>query len=378
MPTSERLEEDLERWLTANVIDLSTANRIRDYEGSHESTGRSRWLIVVAIIFGALMLAAGVLLFVAAHWDELSPMQRMLLVLFTITALHLSGGILHSRMKSLSAALHGVGTVALGGGIFLAGQIFNLQEHWPGGILLWSIGAVLGWLVLRDPVQATLAALLCPFWLASEISVRFEHVHGTQATLARYALMIAFAYLSALPVEYKSYFRRALVVIGSILLLPVAAAVPLMRYEFHWRESRDLSTPIAILFALVAFGVPLLTAWLLRGRAARWVVGFALWTFVLACFDSHDKVEEMGLYCWFGIGAIGLVWWGLREHRRERINLGVTGFALTVIAFYFSAVMDKLGRSAALIGFGMLFLFGGWSLEKVRRKLVRHADGGAR
>jgi len=32
------------------------------------------------------------------------------------------------------------------------------------------------------------------------------------------------------------------------------------------------------------------------------------------------------------------------------INLGVAGFALTVIIFYFSDVMDKLGRSASLIG----------------------------
>jgi hypothetical protein len=64
------------------------------------------------------------------------------------------------------------------------------------------------------------------------------------------------------------------------------------------------------------------------------------------------------------------------ERRRERINLGVAGFALTVVIFYFSDVMDKLGRSASLIGLGMLFLFGGWALEKSRRELVARVSGG--
>ena len=75
-----------------------------------------------------------------------------------------------------------------------------------------------------------------------------------------------------------------------------------------------------------------------------------------------------------------MVGWGLLERRSERINLGVAGFALTVIIFYFSDVMDKLGRSASLIGLGVLFLFlflfGGWALERARRQLVARVAGG--
>jgi len=39
--------------------------------------------------------------------------------------------------------------------------------------------------------------------------------------------------------------------------------------------------------------------------------------------------------------------------------------------------MDKLGRSASLVGFGLLFLLGGWKLEQLRRKLVARTAGGA-
>jgi hypothetical protein len=48
----------------------------------------------------------------------------------------------------------------------------------------------------------------------------------------------------------------------------------------------------------------------------------------------------------------------------------MAGFAITILCFYFSTVMDKLGRSESLIGLGVLFLAGGWALEKLRRRLV--------
>jgi uncharacterized membrane protein len=65
-----------------------------------------------------------------------------------------------------------------------------------------------------------------------------------------------------------------------------------------------------------------------------------------------------------------MIAWGMYEARRERINLGILGFGLTVICFYFSNVMDKLGRSASLMGLGLLFLVLGWVLERTRRRLV--------
>ena len=83
------------------------------------------------------------------------------------------------------------------------------------------------------------------------------------------------------------------------------------------------------------------------------------------------------LYPWWALGAIGLVAWGVRDGRGERVNLGAAIFAATIIAFYFSQVMDKLGRSASLVGLGLLFLAGGWALERVRRRLVLQARGAA-
>jgi hypothetical protein len=53
------------------------------------------------------------------------------------------------------------------------------------------------------------------------------------------------------------------------------------------------------------------------------------------------------------------------------------GFAVVVGWFYFSDIFDKVGRSLGLIGLGILFLTGGWALEKARRGLMARMDSEA-
>jgi uncharacterized membrane protein len=376
------LEQALHQWVDAGVIDQQTADRIRTFESAPKSPGL-RWPAVLAIAFGAIMVGAGVLLFVAAHWEDLSPTQRFLLVLAMVAGFHLAAGALMPRMRALGLALHAVGTVALGGGIYLAGQIFNLQEHWPGAVLLWAIGACLSWGVLRDWLQATLAALLIPAWIASEWSVRAEQFSGTEKMLLQFLTLLAITYLSAQRGGNESYFRRALKWTGGLALLPLAAALAATEGGGWYRWP---AMPISFRAAgyVMAFLLPLVAAWLLRRKAAIWNVAFGLWVFVLGLFNSRDIFgtrdifEELAIYALCALGSMGMVYWGLQERRRERINLGVAGFAITIMVFYFSSVMDKLGRSASLVGFGLLFLLGGWKLEQLRRRLVARTAGGTR
>src|SRR5260370_40395922 len=91
------------------------------------------------------MLAAGVLLFVSAHWADLSPSARFSLVLALVGVFHVAGAVFSEKFPALSVALHGVGTAAFGVGGFLAAQIFNLREHWPGGVVLLALGGWFGW-----------------------------------------------------------------------------------------------------------------------------------------------------------------------------------------------------------------------------------------
>jgi hypothetical protein len=65
-----------------------------------------------------------------------------------------------------------------------------------------------------------------------------------------------------------------------------------------------------------------------------------------------------------------VVLWGVKDQQRLAVNVGVLGFALAVFGFYFSSVFDKLDRALGLIGIGVIFIGGGWLLERARRKLI--------
>ena len=69
------------------------------------------------------------LLFVSAHWDGLSPQARFALVVGLVSGFHIAAAAAGGRFPGMATTLHAVGTVSLGAGIFLAGQIFNAAPH---------------------------------------------------------------------------------------------------------------------------------------------------------------------------------------------------------------------------------------------------------
>jgi uncharacterized membrane protein len=151
-----------------------------------------------------------------------------------------------------------------------------------------------------------------------------------------------------------------------------------LRYAYYYSRP-PLSPTLVMLGWTLALGLPLLLAAVFRRDRAMSNVAGGAWLLAVSQFNYRDNDSELAVYALCGVAAIGLIAWGLREAQKNYINVGVVGFALTVLFFYFSNVMDKLGRSFALITGGILFLVGGYFLEKVRRKLLRQlaTQGGA-
>jgi len=368
-------EKDLQRWVDANLLDAPTAERIRQFENTNRSG--LRWPAMLAIGFGALMLCAGVLLFVAAHWDEMSPAQRFTLALAMVAVFHLAGGLLGGKVPAMGVAMHLVGTITLGAGIYLAGQIFHLEEHWPGGLMLWSLGAVLGWIILRQWPQAMLAAVLIPCWLGGEWSLATESYRGAWNIAAQGFLLLAIVYLSATPREPNRALRKGMIWIGCFALIPMIGDVmftgDVEHYSWGFRFPSLPTHLLAFGYASAYLPLLLLAAFLRRGRSVP-VLLSAVWVFVLGVLSRIQHPEHsLLIYLWVALGACGLCYWGMRENRKLFINYGTVIFALDVITFYFSDVLDKLGRSMGLILLGAIFLAGGWVLNRLRSDLIVRA-----
>jgi len=186
----------LNRWQKAGVLDSVTASRIRAWESEQKHPSGLQWQGLVALILGAILLAGGVALFVSSHWDQIGPGARFAVVLGMVSLFHLGGALTRKSYHGLGTALHAVGTLSTGAAIALVGQIFNIEEHWPAAVLMWAIAALVGWALLHDQAQQTIALLLVPAWILSEFSYAAEGHIGQDAYIGRFMVVWAVLYLT--------------------------------------------------------------------------------------------------------------------------------------------------------------------------------------
>ncbi len=368
-------------------------------ESKTEPTGIA-WQGRVALILGGILLASGVALFISAHWDQLGIGMRYMLVMAMVAIFHLGGAVARQKYPATSTALHAVGTISTGAAIALVGQIFNIQEHWPAAILMWAIAALCGWMLLRDQAQQTLALLLVPSWLICEWTYSAENHIGADIYVGRFMFVWAILYLTLFIGTDRRVVRGILFAVSAI-----SAVTSIFLLLDSWRSWYGMQplpplhtriwgwidiAVIPILFSLVRLRqsvkspakglsrwgvstVPVLAAiafvlalpWCTRIWTEHYNNGVATssWTRTEPSLVAHALVAA---FCIF------LIWWGVTQASRGLVNFGVFAFGATVAWFYFSDLFDKMGRSLGLISLGILFLAGGWILEKTRRGLLHH------
>jgi uncharacterized membrane protein len=375
-------EQHLARWMSAGVVDAATAERIRAFESAEEKPVGQRWQVLIALVLGGILLGSGVLLFVAAHWDQVSPIARLLLVVGMLAVLHLGAIAAAERFAGMATVLHGVGTVAAGAAIGMVGQIFNMQEHWPAAVLLWALCAAAGWWWLRDQFQQICLMLLAPAWLICEWTYRASIYRGEEVYLARTIAVLAAVYLTAFVHSRKLVVFGVLFGVAGIALVVCTEMLTEGWDHYSWQTQPALPLGLRI-SAIVLMALILAAGWVWEKKSvlpgiAVLVMAFALpWLQTVIKeynqFSHQDWTHtEPSVWSYALVAAVSIVlaWWGVSERSRAVVNYGIGVFAVTVAWFYFSSLMDKLGRSLGLIGLGVVFLLGGLLLERVRRRLM--------
>lgn len=379
------IERLLIRWRLAGVLDAVAADRIRAWETEQKRPAGLRWQGIVALVLGAILLACGVTLFVSAHWDEIGPGSRYAILMGTVCVFHLAGAWTRNGYAALSTTFHAVGTVSTGAAIALVGQIFNIQDHWPAAILVWALAALAGWVLLHDEAQQTITFLLFPAWMFSELWFYSEHHSGQEVYLGRLVTVWAALYLTLFLGSRRRVVQGILFAAAAIAV--VAGTAMMMQGWRSW-GIEPIAIPFTVrLWSWVAIAVLPLFFSLFHLRKSLVAVAAAFMFSLVLPWTEHTWTEHPNLgngvkisytrsdptlatHALVILFAVFIIWWGMRAASRAMVNVGIVYFAIAVAWFYFSDVFDKVGRSLGLIGLGVLFLAGGWALEKTRRGLL--------
>src|SRR5258705_1068019 len=102
----QSFERYLVRWRAAGLIDEVMESSIRAFESADARPSGRRWQVILALVLGGILLGAGVLLFVAANWDDVSPGWRLTLVLGMLALFHGAGIAAKERLSGFAPAMH--------------------------------------------------------------------------------------------------------------------------------------------------------------------------------------------------------------------------------------------------------------------------------
>jgi uncharacterized membrane protein len=378
---SSWLNPEIDRWVRTGIISADQAERIRAlYESpSAPRAGeprRSRPVVILSVL-GALFIAAGIVLFFAHNWTDIPRWGKLLVISGALAGMYAAADkFLFSRRGKSSV----VGTSLLlaaggvyGAAIFLIGQIYNLNSHWPNGLLVWWLGVLPLAYVFDSQALIWLTLVIGQSWFCSELLTYTSEQVGLGLILLLTLLLWTLA---------DAHER-----LGAALAGPIRAfaameglAVLLLRTWPLWgRYDQRQQHPAA--FALLCAAIGVLLAWDIaakRTRAAAWkfepraIAGLtiyaALFIFVPLGSGGWARVAYNAILLAVIAGVLAR---GIRRAQPWMVNIAVSFIAFEAIARYIDAFWGYLARSAAFLVSGVLLLAGGWLLERQRRFWLR-------
>lgn len=351
-----KLSADIARWLEAGLIDRQTADRLLVDVG-HSEARRLSFGAVLAIM-AAVLVGAAILLFIAANWEAVPRIARVIALFLVIAGGYVGGAVLKSRgHDGLGEGLYIVGCAAFGASIALIGQMYHMSGDERAAILIWCLGTLLAAAALRSSVLTAASAVLAVAWLL--VGEGFGQAHGpdwrylglgaliwavsywTQSAASRHLLLLSlvlFAVLVGLHGDPLLVGAATAVVSATVFLVASWAhegvervaklggpypAHPLVGFLTGMAmvqiEVGDLFWPMFIA-SLVAFA-GIVAALLLRGRQSalmRWIAyaAFVVELGVLYTVTLGTMMETSALFFFSGVSLSLAAWLIARVEKR--------------------------------------------------------------
>ena len=165
------LAGEIDRWSRDRIITAEQGARIRALYP--EAVPALSWGLLVFSGLGAVIVGLGVILLLAYNWDDIPKFGKLALIFGSMIGAHAAGLELRAKAgwrPQLGEVLSLLGSMLFGAGIWLVAQVYNIDEHFPNGFLLWGLGSLaLAW-ALDSIAQGLLAVVVLTIWGCAEVS----------------------------------------------------------------------------------------------------------------------------------------------------------------------------------------------------------------
>jgi len=385
----ERLAAESSAWVGEGLLSAEQRAALLARHPVAAPASGHRFIAILALIGGGL-LAAGVALLIAAHWERIGDWIKIGALVALLVGANVAGWrcrIAPGRYPKVGEACFLLGAVLFLLGIALVSQIYHLDRRPADGVLIWWLGiAVLPWLTrAKGAGLAALAALLV--WLGMEFAAEDSWLRlADGAPSGRAGFFPAAFFLAGVALHLSGAALRggrrpefAGLHEQTGLLLACAA---LYAQSFQWsRWASDFSDAKPRLFPFALLGLFLVVSvlWAGRRRAAE-VRRLALWSGVglaavageLVIGNAHGAAWLWGAAACVGLFLlnVGMIRSGLAAGRESGINLGLAFIALNILTRYFDLFGTMLEGGVFFVVSGGIVLGLGFYLERKRRKLV--------
>ena len=429
-PYARRVTRDLKDWTANGWVTPEGARRIAE---SLPSDGFSARIPAIIGFLGAILLAFAAMTFVAANWDDIPRIWRLVLLVGAMAASYGLAWALARRGKGFFAdAAILLGAAIFGAAIMLVAQIYHIESNFPDGVLLWGAGALVAawlgasrgalilaigcfalwsWLEVVDGVWIVhwpfaIAWLACLAVTESLRSPAARHLVVFTALgwiAATFIALSADRYLGALTAfAITAAISAALWALGhllaarnnetltgyGLLLRPYALAgllISLFLFQIRevgeWFErTPDAATAAWYLLPAVVIAALALLAAATTSRALR--VSDAI---AAAIFAAAPAVMLAGVISTGGYGlmiaaallmlaaSIWAIIYGQTRQHRASLNLGLVAFAGETLYLYFETFGELLDTAAFFLAGGVLLVLLAYALYVFHRRANREA-----
>jgi uncharacterized membrane protein len=371
---ARKLRTEAQQWQDEGLIDRDLYEQLAErYQFNNlEALGRDRFVFIL-IALGAVLLALGVITFVAANWQALSREIKLILLVSLFLATNISGFYLwrqplptavaarksQRRKRTFGTGLILLGNLLIGANIGLLAQMFHIGGSAYQLYLAWGLAVVVMACTLHITTLAVLALVLLEigYWTGlSEVYYWEKYVSWGHVMIRHMPLILAVVFV---PLAYLCRSQW-------IFRLSAIAIVTNLQFNLRYFEALNLNTPFWAGLAALALPPALLWSYddsvFLRfnsnlqrfqptARTLTFVffgINFYIYSFRWQWESSYSYTQKVSnsVPAWFPVIDVVIFtllaiwqWWNLFRSRQNTRRIEVTDIFVGSFIFISSAVI---------------------------------------